>query len=545
MMKRFFLYLALLGATLTELYAQDTLFVKETAIPVMKERRDNILYYMRIDAKETKVLQHVKLTFAKGTRLSAIKSVRLYYGGTEARQEYEKKRMAPVEYVSFMTPEYTRRANPSYSILKAEADVRKNTVKLETTQKLFPGVNFFWIGIELDETASLDDTFRVRLDEVKVDKRNLPLSFLSTSDIEHRTAVGVRYAGDDGSKAFRIPGLTTTRKGTLLGVYDVRYNNSVDLQEHVDVGLSRSTDGGRTWEEMRLPLSFGNEGGLPSAQNGVGDPSILVDEKNNTVWVIALWTHGMGNQRAWWSSQPGMDKSHTGQLVLTKSTDDGVTWSAPINITEMVKRPEWYLLLQGPGRGITMKDGTLVFPIQFIDKDRMPHAGIMYSKNRGKTWTIHEPARSNTTEAQVAEIEPGVLMLNMRDNRGGSRAVSITKDLGRTWTEHASSRSTLIEPVCMGSLLHIQAKKNVLKRDLLLFSNPNSTKERKNMTIKVSLDGGLTWEKENSLCLDEGQSWGYSCLTQIDEETIGILYEGSTAHMVFQRIKIKDLVKKH
>ncbi len=545
MMKRFFLYLALLGATLTELYAQDTLFVKETAIPVMKERRDNILYYMRIDAKETKVLQHVKLTFAKGTQLSAIKSVRLYYGGTEARQEYEKKRMAPVEYVSFMTPEYTRRANPSYSILKAEADVRKNTVKLETTQKLFPGVNFFWIGIELDETASLDDTFRVRLDEVKADKRNLPLSFLSTSDIEHRTAVGVRYAGDDGSKAFRIPGLTTTRKGTLLGVYDVRYNNSVDLQEHVDVGLSRSTDGGRTWEEMRLPLSFGNEGGLPSAQNGVGDPSILVDEKNNTVWVIALWTHGMGNQRAWWSSQPGMDKSHTGQLVLTKSTDDGMTWSAPINITEMVKRPEWYLLLQGPGRGITMKDGTLVFPIQFIDKDRMPHAGIMYSKNRGKTWTIHEPARSNTTEAQVAEIEPGVLMLNMRDNRGGSRAVSITKNLGRTWTEHASSRSALIEPVCMGSLLHIQAKKNVLKRDLLLFSNPNSTKERKNMTIKVSLDGGLTWEKENSLCLDEGQSWGYSCLTQIDEETIGILYEGSTAHMVFQRIKIKDLVKKH
>ncbi len=545
MMKRFFLYLALLGATLTELYAQDTLFVKETAIPVMKERRDNILYYMRIDAKETKVLQHVKLTFAKGTQLSAIKSVRLYYGGTEARQEYEKKRMAPVEYVSFMTPEYTRRANPSYSILKAEADVRKNTVKLETTQKLFPGVNFFWIGIELDETASLDDTFRVRLDEVKADKRNLPLSFLSTSDIEHRTAVGVRYAGDDGSKAFRIPGLTTTRKGTLLGVYDVRYNNSVDLQEHVDVGLSRSTDGGRTWEEMRLPLSFGNEGGLPSAQNGVGDPSILVDEKNNTVWVIALWTHGMGNQRAWWSSQPGMDKSHTGQLVLTKSTDDGVTWSAPINITEMVKRPEWYLLLHGPGRGITMKDGTLVFPIQFIDKDRMPHAGIMYSKNRGKTWTIHEPARSNTTEAQVAEIEPGVLMLNMRDNRGGSRAVSITKNLGRTWTEHASSRSALIEPVCMGSLLHIQAKKNVLKRDLLLFSNPNSTKERKNMTIKVSLDGGLTWEKENSLCLDEGQSWGYSCLTQIDEETIGILYEGSTAHMVFQRIKIKDLVKKH
>ena len=41
---------------------------------------------------------------------------------------------------------------------------------------------------------------------------------------------------------------------------------------------------------MRLPLSFGEYGGLPKAQNGVGDPSILVDTKTNTVWVVAAWT---------------------------------------------------------------------------------------------------------------------------------------------------------------------------------------------------------------------------------------------------------------
>ena len=80
-----------------------------------------------------------------------------------------------------------------------------------------------------------------------------------------------------------------------------------------------------------------------------------------------------------------------------------------------------------------MQDGTLVFPIQFIDSTRVPNAGIMYSKDRGETWKIHNYARTNTTEAQVAEVEPGVLMLNMRDNRGGSRAVSTTKDFGKTW----------------------------------------------------------------------------------------------------------------
>lgn len=97
---------------------------------------------------------------------------------------------------------------------------------------------------------------------------------------------------------------------------------------------------------MRLPLAFGETGGLPAAQNGVGDPSILVDTKTNTTWVVAAWTHGMGNQRAWWSSYPGMDMNHTAQLVLSKSTDDGKTWSEPINITDQVKDPSWYFLLQ-------------------------------------------------------------------------------------------------------------------------------------------------------------------------------------------------------
>ena len=70
--------------------------------------------------------------------------------------------------------------------------------------------------------------------------------------------IGVVTAGDDGSAAFRIPGPVTTNKATLLGVYDVRYNSSVDLQEHIDIGLSRSTDGGKDLGKMRLPLASAN-----------------------------------------------------------------------------------------------------------------------------------------------------------------------------------------------------------------------------------------------------------------------------------------------
>jgi len=143
---------------------------------------------------------------------------------------------------------------------------------------------------------------------------------------------------------------------------------------------------------------------------------------------------------------------------------------------------------------------------------------------------------------KVAEIEPGVLMLNMRDNRGGSRAIAITKDLGKTWTEHPSSRKALQEPVCMASLIHVDAKDNVLNKDLLLFSNPDTTKGRNHITIKTSLDKGLTWLPEHQIMLDEAEGWGYSCLTMIDKETIGILYESSVAHMTFQAVKLTDLL---
>lgn len=523
--------------------AADTIFVRETRIPILIERKDNVLFYLRLDAKESKTLNDVVLKFGKDMNFTEVNSVKLYYSGTEALQDYKKKRFAPVDYITSMTSGKTLSANSSYSVLKAEVKTLKNEIVLKGNQKLFPGINYFWVSIQMKPSVSLTSKITADIASISMDGKKATIEMVSPRNIEHRLGIGVRHAGDDNSTAFRIPGLVTTNNGTLLGVYDVRYNNSVDLQEHVDVGLSRSTDGGKTWEKMRLPLSFGEFDGLPAAQNGVGDPSILVDTKTNTIWIVAAWTHGMGNQRAWWSSHPGMDVNHTAQLVMAKSTDDGKTWSKPINVTDQVKDPSWYFLLQGPGRGITMNDGTLVFPTQFIDSTRVPNAGIMYSKDRGKTWKMHNYARTNTTEAQVAEVEPGVLMLNMRDNRGGSRAVSITKDLGKTWTEHESSRKALQESVCMASLINVKAADNSLNKDLLIFSNPNTTKGRHSITIKISLDGGITWSPENQLLLDEEDGWGYSCLTMIDKDTIGILYESSVAQMTFQAIKLKDIIK--
>lgn len=440
-MKKSIFYLCLLFIAQTA-FAADSLYVREQQIPILIDRTDNVLLEMRIPAQKGDVLNNFTLQFGEETNLSDIKAVRLFYSGTEAPSR-EGTHFNPVTYVTSYTPGKTRVANPSYSVKQDEVTAPAKTIRLSSKQPMIKGPNYFWVSIEMKPETSLLSRVSFTMPEATINNKPAAIEWKGKAETPRRVGVGVRQAGDDGSAAFRIPGLVTTNNGTLLGVYDIRYNSSVDLQEMVDIGVSRSTDKGQTWEPMRVAMTFGETGGLPHAQNGVGDPSILVDEKTNTIWIVAAWTHGMGNGRAWWNSMPGMTPDETAQLMLVKSEDDGKTWSEPINITSQVKDPSWYFLLQGPGRGITMQDGTLVFPIQFIDATRVPNAGVMYSKDRGKTWHLHNLARTNTTEAQVAEVEPGVLMLNMRDNRGGSRAVAVTKDLGKT-LDRAS-----IKPQCL------------------------------------------------------------------------------------------------
>ncbi len=506
-----------------------------TQTPVLLDRADNILFNIRIDAPEGGTFERLDLQLDKESA-RYVRSVKLYYSGTDAVNVAADK-LAATRYIL----DGAREADPSYRILKAERRAAEH-LSLAAPTSLFCGINYFWVSVEMRRDTPLTHKLSAALESVTVDGRAAAPEMLVATEAPRRMAVGVRHAGDDGSAAFRIPGLVTTARGTLLAVYDVRYNNSKDLQEHIDIGLSRSVDGGRTWQRMRLPLCFGCHDGLPAAQNGAGDPAILYDPVTHRAWVVAAWCHGMGNRMAWHSSKSGMEPHVTGQLVMAYSDDDGKTWSEPINVTRQVKRPEWNFLLQGPGRGIAMKNGTIVFAAQYIDAERMPHACILYSDDHGRNWRLHEGARSNTTEAQVAELPSGDLMLNMRDNRGGSRAVSVTSDMGRTWTEHPSSRKALREPVCMASLISVAADDNISGRDILLFSNPDCDNARRDITVKISFDGGATWPEENKVLLDAGDGWGYSCLTMIDRETVGILYESSQAHMTFQAIPLTDLL---
>lgn len=425
-----------------------------------------------------------------------------------------------------------------FSTTNSIASVRPSATAFDVpvNLNLKPGIHFIWFSIVLESEAGIDNKIELRCLKL-TDSLNKVLPVKQDNSVYAKHAgIAIRKAADDNVNTYRIPGIAATDKGTLLSVYDIRYNNSVDLPGNIDVGLSRSTDSGRTWQPMKIIMDMG----APHENNGIGDPSILFDPVTKKIWVAALWSKG---NRSIAGSLPGISPDTTGQFVLVSSTDDGLTWSAPYNITAQVKNPAWHLFFNGPGSGIAMQDGKLVFAAQYWNEAKVPYSTIVYSDDHGATWKgkIKGP-KSNTTESQVVETMPGTLMLNMRDNRGSFRSIATTTNLGTTWTEHSTSYNALPDPVCMASIIKAKVMVGGISKDVLFFSNPDTKSGRYNIAIKASLDLGQTWLPANQLLIDERQCYGYSSLTKIDDNTIGILYEG-TKDLYFVKIPVSDIIK--
>ena len=426
-----------------------------------------------------------------------------------------------------------------------ETAVPSAKIAFPCDQPLREGKNYFWLACRLKETANQGHRIAATCPLVETDLgRVTPRD--SQPDARHRIGVALRRHNDDGVHTYRIPAMTRSPKGTLFVVYDMRRQMGRDLQEDIDIGLSRSTDGGRTWEPAKVIMDMGEYGELPQSQNGCSDPGIIVDPATGEIFCFALWMNGKPGKHQWTDdgSEPGFEIGKSAQLMLVLSKDDGLTWSEPQNLTRTLKRLEWWLLAPAPQSGISLPDGTLVMPIQGRT-GREPletFATIMTSRDHGATWTIGQPGYTGGNECQAAMLGDGSIMLNIRNDRERYRAVVVTKDLGQTWTPHATHRNTLIEPNCNGSLLRVDYEQAGQPKHVLLFANPHTQKGRTHQTLQVSFDDGLTWPASHHLLLDEGAGAGYPSLTRIDANHIGIVYEGSQSNLMFERLALADLL---
>ena len=108
--------------------------------------------------------------------------------------------------------------------------------------------------------------------------------------------------------------LCSTGGGGNGGIVVVWFSNE-DLDgagsEDSDIFVSRSTDGGSTWSAVQVLNSNANED-----TQGDYDPNVITDGKGN--WVAV------------WDSNEDLDGAGFGDLdiFVSRSTDDGSTWSA-------------------------------------------------------------------------------------------------------------------------------------------------------------------------------------------------------------------------
>jgi len=328
-------------------------------------------------------------------------------------------------------------------------------------------------------------------------------------------------AGEDGYHTYRIPSLLPTKNGTLLALCEGRKSGGGDAGD-IDVVLKRSNDGGKTWGELQVIWNDGT--------NTCGNPCPVVDRRTGRI--VLLLTHNLGDD-----NEPEI-KSRTGKSTRTvwvcHSDDEGATWSAPREITNEAKDPDWTWYATGPGVGVQLAHGPhagrLVIPCDhaYLTTNEGQStsefgAHAIVSDDGGTSWQRSEAIAPQMNECQVAELaEPfGGLLLDMRSYRGKAcRAQSVSHDGGMTWTEPRNVPA-LVEPVCQASLIRCFWPRDS-RPGLLAFSNPADPKKRVKMTVRTSRDDGRTWS--DGTLLHAGPS-AYSCLATLPDGTVACLYE--------------------
>ncbi|MFA6449662.1 MAG: sialidase family protein [bacterium] len=307
---------------------------------------------------------------------------------------------------------------------------------------------------------------------------------------EEIASTDIFVGGESGYAIYRIPALVVTAKGTILAFAEARKNGPADSGD-IDLVVRRSFDNGATWEPQRLVFEDG--------AHTIGNPSPVVDRETGAI----ILTFNRDNT----------------DVLVTRSEDDGATWSAPADITKDVTPAGWDWYAMGPGHAIQLRSGRLLVPCDHKEKN-VQYSHVIFSDDGGKTWKPGGSLPKQTDEATAVELEDGSVMINMRNYyMRGMRAVAVSKDAGLTWSKIIFARD-LIEPVCEGSILrYTAAKTNRVNR--LLFSNPAS-RVREKMTVKISYDEGKTWPA--SKLINAGRS-GYSDLVALPDLSVGIIYE--------------------
>lgn len=351
---------------------------------------------------------------------------------------------------------------------------------------------------------------------------------------------GERFNGID-YHSFRIPSLIRTERDTLIAFVEGRADSNRDYG-NINLLYKRSTDDGDTWGPIREVVGRG--------QGVWGNPTAVVDGSNGKIWLF------MNHQP---EGHHPVDSWDDRQTWVSTSTDDGVTFSEPVNMSDTLKPrtlPDgspWTWDAVGPGVGIQTwyaDRGRLVVPAQ--------HRHI-YSDDHGATWrtamlrTTDGAAMTGTGESTVLELEDGRLYRNDRATTGvweQDKRRFVARGTPEDGFTPFDPADCLLDPKNEASTMRYNRDEPAR----IAFVNSASTVTRHKMRIRLSEDEGRTWSysrpfSDAPLPGENGRysEGGYSSIAKTADYHVGALVEvnenrdhnsGSHRSIAFRKVNL-------
>jgi len=242
-------------------------------------------------------------------------------------------------------------------------------------------------------------------------------------------------AGKDDYAMYRIPGIVVTAKGTVLAYCEARKTGGSDWGT-IDIMLRRSTDGGKTWQPR---MKVANVPG-PKEKNPVAIAKKVGKATDVTYNNPVAFADRDGSVHMLFCLEYM-------RCFYIRSDDDGVNWSAPVEITKTFEafRPQydWKAMAAGPAHGIQLRSGRLVVPVWIStgtggNAHRPSVTATIYSDDHGKSWKAGEIAVPDTeewifpNETVIVQLTDGRVMLNVRSESLAHRRLVTTSPDGAT-----------------------------------------------------------------------------------------------------------------
>ena len=240
----------------------------------------------------------------------------------------------------------------------------------------------------------------------------------------------------------------------------------------------------------------------------------------------------------------------TSYLYLTKSTDKGATWSVPTLINVKAADEQFYGV--GPGTGIVTSDGTILFSAyEWNGTDSSQRSSFIYSTDGGETWERTENATGSTwsSENQLVELNDGTIRMFFRN---GSNQICYVDAIGNA-SEGYTWGSIVQTGVSNNSNCQISALKysqTINGKEAILLSCPtessglfgNTRSAGKIFVGLVNDDGTMDFNSFSSTAVTDG-TFQYSCLTELSDGSVGLLYENGSASIQYTNFQIENLAK--